>query len=185
MTRKAYTIVELLVVVGILAIVMAIATPVLLRAKEAAKETKCASNMHQLWEAMALYRERYGGGPAYGNCYAMGLPSLPKYATQIEGGLTREVHTCTGMPSLGTTQAAYTYMVVPPNWNYPKEAMTQWQAYSQEVGEHMILFVDPNHMAPVFQDSPYTSKRVQGIYLDGQLKKFVKRGDWSSYEFWK
>lgn len=184
MTRKAYTIIELLVVVGILAIVMAIATPVLLRAKEAAKETKCASNMHQLWEAMALYRERYGGGPAYGNAYAMGLPGNPGWAS-IEANLGREVHVCSGISSPGAQNAAYTYMVVAPNSGYPDASMRKWQEYSRAVGDHMVLYVDPNHMRLEAQLSPYTQKRVQGVYLDGQFKRCLKKGDWSGYDFWK
>ncbi len=65
MKQRGYTLTELVVVCSILVVLAAVMTPVIMRAKEAAKESVCASNLHQLWVATALYRERYDGGPAY------------------------------------------------------------------------------------------------------------------------
>lgn len=173
----------MLVVLGILAMVCAIATPVILRAKEAAKEAKCASNLHQLYFAMNVYRERYEGANAYGNSSAMGLPANPKLlATELK--LAQAVFTCTGEAVPGAMNAAYTYMI-PAKPYASAEMVKEWSVYSKTEGEHIVLFVDPNHMKPAVQDSPYTTKTALGVYLDGQYKKLTQRGDWSGFEFWK
>ena len=57
--RRAFTLVELLVVIGIIAILMAILLPTLSRAQEAAKKTVCLSNMRQLSDYLKLYSVAY------------------------------------------------------------------------------------------------------------------------------
>ena len=55
MKKKAFSLVEILVVIAIIAIISAILFPVLARAKEDAKKTVCASNLHQLSVAELEY----------------------------------------------------------------------------------------------------------------------------------
>ena len=55
MNKKAFSLVELLVVIGILAILCAIAFPVFKSVKDASLKTACVSNMKQLYVAMDLY----------------------------------------------------------------------------------------------------------------------------------
>lgn len=62
-TRFGFTLTELLIVIGIIAVLIAILLPAINRAREAAKRTVCAANLRSLGQAFRAYVEQNGEPP--------------------------------------------------------------------------------------------------------------------------
>jgi len=81
---RAFTLVELLVVIGIIALLISILLPSLNRARETANRVKCASNLRQIGQAILLYsNENRGAYPR--TRYSPGLPLTPTWGSGFTG----------------------------------------------------------------------------------------------------
>ncbi|MBM3495053.1 MAG: prepilin-type N-terminal cleavage/methylation domain-containing protein [Armatimonadetes bacterium] len=81
MNRRGYTLIEILVVVGIIAIIVAILFPVFATVRENGRMAKCTSNLHQWGTAIQMYRDDWGGidpepGRRFRSLYEIGLPPV-------------------------------------------------------------------------------------------------------------
>jgi prepilin-type N-terminal cleavage/methylation domain-containing protein/prepilin-type processing-associated H-X9-DG protein len=96
--RKGFTLVELLVVIGIIALLISILLPSLNRAREAANRIKCGSNIRQIGQAMRAYaiddvrsgafpRTYYQMGPLNGVASPTNYPGA-RVARQVATGTT-------------------------------------------------------------------------------------------------
>ena len=59
--RRAFTLLELLVVIGIIALLLSLLLPALARGREAARATMCRSNLRQVHQALMLYAQENEG----------------------------------------------------------------------------------------------------------------------------
>lgn len=66
--KPAFSLVELLVVLGIISVLIAILLPTLNRVRDHANRAKCAANLRSIGQAMTMYTQQYGYYPA---CWAL------------------------------------------------------------------------------------------------------------------
>jgi len=61
--HKGFTLVELLIVIAIITLLIAIAMPIMTRAREKARQTSCMANLHSIQMAIRMYRIDEGASP--------------------------------------------------------------------------------------------------------------------------
>lgn len=133
---RGFTLVELLVVIGIIALLVSILLPALQRAKEQSVRVKCAAHLHNVGASLHIYANDFKGKlPQHASSPVWWLWDIP-FGTRdalLKSGNKRETLYCAGSSLLGHDQNAdalwnygggycvsgYFWMMKRPNSNLP------------------------------------------------------------------
>lgn len=157
--RRAFTLVELLTVIAIIAVLTAILLPVFSIAREQARQATSMGNMHDVYEAVRLYHEDEGTYPPALFGYAEikiflnsgssngGCPTPPAGMPQDEPAFEEELNTPDNDPSKGGC--------------FERVPMSQATEYFQPIGIGAYLY--PNKLkemnAFLCPDNPSTDQK--------------------------
>ena len=172
------SLVEVIVVVGIVVVVAGMLTPVFFRAKHRVNILSSAEKLRQLHIATMIYRTDHDGDGRYGDIPVMGLPP----ATYV-------IFNRFGLPETTLQSSCGHHPSVPMailNIDYrPGRGGPAFAADALVFRENLILFQDMNCSdAEVLLENPFQSKTGIGILLGGRAVLKRQTGDYWSPLWW-
>lgn len=175
--QSGFTLVEMIVVIGIVIILLAIVSPSLAQASKAAKVSATATRLRQIWTALSLYRSEYGGDTSYGTPSEMGLPERipylygePTWFAQNFPWL-KEAPPCGYHPTGVNTNFYLMCLCDVPEDEQLALCRARFSKNAQTYKENLILLIDDNCSDPnVNLFNKYQEKRAVGVLLGGTLK---------------
>lgn len=156
--RCAFTLVELLVVIAIITVLAGIILAVLPAARKRSYEARCMSNLRQLGQAFAMYKQDWGGVEAekgrYYEPWQLGLPpatiihNIDDSVTMVIGEF--QLWKCPFSPSFSSPYATdysanFVACFEPPEED-PLGACSFWKEAVFRLGQKAWLLLDDNHM---------------------------------------
>lgn len=189
--RKAFTVLELLVVIGIIAIIMGIVYVLLAGTREQGKQTTCISNLRQIGQAISMYRADYGdremsNSKAMNVLQALGAPFVP--GNLISSGLaTKQLFICPDDESQanwkGTgLKASYSWCAAGVDRDIPGTGIRRGDSWLRYKDRHeaIVVAADEHHFKRIYNIRQMTpqervSKRFWLVLrLNGSVSKVQK-----------
>jgi len=157
-TRQGFTMIEMLVVVGILGILMAILMGNFTGATESARSAKCLANLKNLANAVQAYGMSSGGYPYAGSMaghhnrrtgskYSDAFYSRPGWIGWYDGGAFEGEP---GKNPINISMHVSTYGLDPDQQLYCLKTGTLWQSY----GANRMAVVCPSHLEAMKGNKP-------------------------------
>jgi prepilin-type N-terminal cleavage/methylation domain-containing protein/prepilin-type processing-associated H-X9-DG protein len=168
----AFTLVELLVVLAIIAILAALLLPAIARTKESGRSTGCISNLHQIGIALQLYVQENQNR----------LPSMYDWSTNLVSN--------TNGPSM--VQVLFNYVGSSNVYRCPSENQDLFKitgsSYSWNVllngqdADHLEIFTNtynPHQIPVIFDKDKFhlirgETRAVNYLYADGHIKNLLE-----------
>ena len=133
--RQGFTLVELLVVIGIIALLISILLPTLSRARKSASNVVCLSNLRQIGTASLLYANDYEGIlPTHGNKYdsrSFSSVAPSPYALSDTNWYSKLI----GYENKGNSVGETTFNC--PEWPFPREGL--YEGRNHDYGQNQYL----------------------------------------------
>lgn len=172
---RAFTLVEILVVIAITATLMAIILPAMSSAMRSAKSTQTMSQLRQLHVAVMLYQADHGGGGTYGTLEEMGLPSAEwLFLDPVLRPLF--LSPCGRNPSSPSDYGV---------WYFPLDGAPPFPERARIFQENLILAFDMQCSDPAVNlYNQYAAKKGIGVLLQGSGVVRIRKGDWRDPLWW-
>lgn len=174
MRKRAFSLVEIIVVIAIISVVAAIVSPVLWRVKHSVDMTASASKLRQLGVAIHIYQADY-------DLYGASVYALPSYSyiyTEFMGfGKEFFVSPCGYKDDIEQNKMRLSYQY----WGGDPYSEPSFEKH----GDNSALFSDLhcNDNGDQFR-SLYRSKRGIAVLYSGQVVNRFKPGDTGTMDWW-
>jgi len=186
MRRQGFTLVELLVVLGIIALLAGILWVVFAPAREKARQSVCISNLHQIGVALSLYRSDYDGQEAMQGvpmtASQLGLPvGVSFYTFETAYVKDRRILYCPDFwldPNVSPQQrkqlaSSYWWPILPDDPSMPKS--TWFSTRAAKEGDRLITTFCEEHndfksIVQIHQEPYWATKREIVLRLNNQVQ---------------
>ncbi len=192
MIKKAYTLIEILIVIAIIAVITGIAFASFGPARESARKTVCLSNMHQIGVGYSLYMQDYNGvelqeGVKISAAQAA-IPIVPTYVTTFVDKYigSRAVMHCPSYhdPAKTTEKLFSTYAIryYNPVYDTPTQTENQTDELSKRGMDSWLAICDQHNVrvgAAIQEQHTWEKRWINMLRFNQQLSKIqipVKQG---------